>query len=187
MDISLVQPGLYIGSLDQRIIAQNPNAHILFLAEGDEDTKVDQTTRQRAMSSGRLFLQVKGREEEVNILSILDYTYEFIAHGLHNEKKVFVLTQRGYSLAGAIVCGYLIKRQGLTLKDAIQQIRLTRAIAIPSAYGSRQLASYRKAGGNCNTAVNDMQNALAAQYAFLFYLSFSFSLSLLTHTVIAIT
>ena len=144
-----------------------PDAHILFagLVEDDNslDSKVTDSDLARAMSAGRLILQFKGHAEIANLLAVADQVVDFIDYGLTQKRKVLVLTQKGYSLAGGLAATFLIKRHKLNVAQATHKIRLKRAISCPSPGATQQLEWYRQNDGDAAKSRIAMQRGITSR------------------------
>jgi len=77
-----------------------------------------------------------------NLLEYFDITYAVIDNAVENDKKILIHCIAGRSRSVTILAAYLIKKYGMSVKNAILSIKNKRSIIEPNLYFINQLYEY---------------------------------------------
>lgn len=77
-------------------------------------------------------------------MEVLDETVDYIDEKIRTGKPVLVHCAAGKGRTGAVLAAYLIKKENLTAKQAIQKIRLMRPGSVQSVTQETALSVYEK-------------------------------------------
>lgn len=134
-----IAPGVYIGSigsaLNKDYLLSNGVTHILTVAD-----KINPSFPE--------YFQYKNLEildtYSTNILNIFQEAIDYIDFALSSGGKILVHCFAGRSRSGTICCAYLMKKNGLTLEQALKEIKEKRFCVMPNPGFLFQLQLYEK-------------------------------------------
>ncbi|XP_028928436.1 dual specificity protein phosphatase 19 [Ornithorhynchus anatinus] len=140
LQVGAVQPWLLLGSQDAAhdldTLKKYKVTHILNVAYGVENAFLGDFTYKNVS-----ILDLP----ETNVLSYFPECFEFIEEGRSKGGVVLVHCNAGVSRAAAVVVGFLMKSEGLTLTRALAEVKSARPAACPNSGFMDQLRGYQRA------------------------------------------
>lgn len=95
-------------------------------------------------------------DQKVNIMDAIETCYNFIEECRNEGGKVLVHCQAGISRSAAVVIAYLMKEEGMSLRDAFFYVKSKRSQIGPNVGFFRQLTEFEVSlGRECTFEVNE--------------------------------